>query len=160
MDVEDLCFTAPTYFYNKTNQNIKLCKQVCQTLKKQKAPREITAHNKWKTYLIEYTIDWKYMYVLPIKLTNETKLRAFQFKFLNRIVKKTHIYINVNKLPLVFATFALLIMIPCNICSGKVNTLNIFWPILPVKSLHNLKKQTCEFQKYSLVPHTKRKWYK
>jgi len=59
---------------------------VCQTLLKQKAPREIKAHNKWNTTLTEDNIDWKYMYMKPIKLTNETKLRAFQFNFFNRIV--------------------------------------------------------------------------
>jgi len=32
---------------------------------------------------MEDNIDWKYMYIKPIKLANETKLGAFQFKYLN-----------------------------------------------------------------------------
>jgi len=86
MQVEDIDYSAPVYFFNKINQNTKLCKHVNQTLIKQKAPHEIKAHAKWKTTLIEDNIDWRYMYTHPIKLTNETKLREFQFKFLNRIV--------------------------------------------------------------------------
>ena len=57
MEVEDIGYTAPTYFFDKINQNIKLCKHVYQTLIKQKAPHEIKAHAKWKTTLMEDNID-------------------------------------------------------------------------------------------------------
>jgi len=88
MEVEDICYTAPTYFFNKFNQNIKLhvCKHVYQTLIKQKAPREIKARAKWKTTLMEDNIDWKYLYIQPIKLTNGIQLREYQFKLINLIV--------------------------------------------------------------------------
>ena len=69
---------------------------MCATLIKQKAPRKIKAHEKWKTTLMQDNIDWKYMYIKPIKLTNETKLREFQFKFLTPMFQKTHFNLNVK----------------------------------------------------------------
>ena len=86
MELEEIVYTPPSYFFERINQNTKLCRYVYQTLIKQKAPNKINAQDKWKTTLMEDSIDWKNMYMKPIKLTNETKLREFQFKFLNRIV--------------------------------------------------------------------------
>jgi len=76
MELEEIVYTPPSYFFERINQNTNLCRYVYQTLIKQKAPNKINAQDKWKTTLMENSIDWK-----PIKLTNETKLREFKLKF-------------------------------------------------------------------------------
>ena len=77
MEVEDIGYTAPTYFFYIINPNTKLCKHAYQTLIKQNVPHEIKAQAKWKTTFLQDNIDWRYMYTHPIKLTNKTKLREF-----------------------------------------------------------------------------------
>jgi len=68
MEVKDINYTAPTYFFNRINQNTKLCKHVYQTLIKQKAPHEIKVHAKWKTTLMEDNNDWRYNILLCIHI--------------------------------------------------------------------------------------------
>jgi len=59
---------------------------VYETLIKQKLPNEIKAQTKWATQLTYENINWKEIYLLPIKLTIDTKLSEFQFKFLHQII--------------------------------------------------------------------------
>jgi len=98
------------------------------------------------------------MYIKPIKLTNETKLKEFEFKCLNSLVPNiTHLYLNVKKIPLVFATFATLIRTPCNIMFWECQRIQHVWTNFTSKILTPQSKPTKDvnFQN-SLVQHTRR----
>ena len=128
MEVEEISYTAPSYFFDKIHQNTKLCKYVYQLVTKQKAPREIKVQEIWKTTLLEDNIDWKYMYIQPIKLTNETKLREFKFKFLNRIVPNNSFLF---KCKIVSSSL-------CDFCNANPDSLeHMFWECHNIQSFWN-----------------------
>jgi len=75
MENEEMCNKVPTYIFDSIQENTKVCKYVYETLIKQKLPNEIKAQTKWATQITYENINWKEIYLLPIKLTIDTKLR-------------------------------------------------------------------------------------
>jgi len=109
---------------------------------------------------MEDNIDWKYMYMKPIKLTNKTKLRAFQFKFLNRIVLNNS-FLYKYKLPVASSSLR-------DFCNSNPDSLqHMFWECQHIQHFWtNFTSQipaplkttkTVYFKKYSLMQHTRRK---
>jgi len=86
IEKEEMCYKVPTYIFDNIKENTKVCKYMYETFIKQKVPNEIKSQTKWATQLTYENINWKEIYLLPIKLTIDTKLREFQFKFLHQII--------------------------------------------------------------------------
>ena len=53
---------------------------------KQDATLDIKHENKWQGIFEESSLNWKHIYLAPIKSTIDTILREFQYKFLTRII--------------------------------------------------------------------------
>ena len=73
-----------------------------------------TAQSKFNSlYNISGTIDWKNIYLLPGRVTLDTRTRAFQYKILNRILYTNKILYKMNLVPSPMCTF----------CGGHEETL-------------------------------------
>ena len=65
-----------------------------------------TAQSKFNSlYNISGTIDWKNIYLLPGRVTLDTRTRAFQYKILNRILYTNKILYKINLVPSPMGTF-------------------------------------------------------
>ena len=65
-----------------------------------------TAQSKFNSvYNISGTIDWKNIYLLPGRVTLDTRTRAFEFKILNRILYTNKILYKMNLVPSPVCTF-------------------------------------------------------
>ena len=70
-------------------------------------------------YLGKSEIDWKEVYLTPLKITIESQLRVFQYKFLNNIL-----YLNNRLFKMGYAESPL-----CSLCKGRFTPSN-FGPII------------------------------
>ena len=65
-----------------------------------------TAQSKFNSvYNISGIIDWKNIYLLPGRVTLDTRMRAFQYKILNRILYTNRILYKMNLVPSPTYTF-------------------------------------------------------
>ena len=65
-----------------------------------------TAQSKFNSeYNISGNIDWKNIYLLPGRVTLDTRMRAFQYKILNRILYTNKILYKMNLVPSPMCTF-------------------------------------------------------
>ena len=65
-----------------------------------------TAQSKFNSvYNISGNIDWKNIYLLPGRVTLDTRTRAFQYKILNRILYTNKILYKMNLVPSPMCTF-------------------------------------------------------
>jgi len=112
------CVKVPTYIFDNIKENTKVCKYVYKTLIKQKLPNEIKVQTKWATQLTYENINWKEIYLLPIKLTIDTKLREFQFKLFHQIIPTNTFLFKCN---IVSSSL-------CEFCNSNPDSIaHIFW---------------------------------
>ncbi len=78
--------TNITYLVNKIKPNTKINKMLYDIEIKKKKPTVNKTFNKWEHELGNTTIDWDKILSIPYLCTIDTKLRAFQYKFLMKIL--------------------------------------------------------------------------
>jgi exonuclease III len=78
--------TNITYLVNKIKPNTKINKMLYDIEIKKKKPTVNKTFNKWEHELGNTTIEWDKILSIPYLCTIDTKLRAFQYKFLMKIL--------------------------------------------------------------------------
>jgi hypothetical protein len=106
------------YLINRITANTKVTRLIynIQILKKRK-PIE-TKLVKWQNEFDNVTLNWKQIFIIPLKCTIDTKLREYQYKYLWKIVpSNTFLY----KCKLTESTI-------CDFCSMSTETVkHLFW---------------------------------
>lgn len=80
---------------------------------------------KWNTSFLNEDLNWKTIYITPLKSTTDIKLRNFQYKFLHRTVPTNQFLAKCN---LVSSSL-------CDFCGMEIETINhLFWECMYVQS--------------------------
>jgi hypothetical protein len=84
----DIIYTAPQYMLNQITEHTKACQMVYKSLILKHKPEVFKQFDKWKVTLNNQNINQRTIFSQPIKLTIDTKLRNFQYKYLMHILQK------------------------------------------------------------------------
>ena len=84
---EQMTYTQPTYPISLIDTEQKICKLVYKTLVKNKIPKSPNrAMTHWQDTFDDKELQWKQIFTCPYTLTIDTKLRAFQYKYILKIL--------------------------------------------------------------------------
>jgi len=87
---EQMTYTQPTYPISLIDTEQMICKLVYKTLVKNKIPKPpIRAMTHWQHTFDDKELQWKQIFTCPYTLTIDTKLRAFQYKYILKNTKQT-----------------------------------------------------------------------
>lgn len=93
---EPISYTAPNNLITKIKEQTKVCKLIYTILTKKSKPEIIKQAKKWENNLSLVDINWKKIFTQPIRITIETKLREFQYKYLMHIIPNNNFLFKCN----------------------------------------------------------------
>lgn len=121
-------YTPQTYQIMRIRENTKINQLFYNMLVKEKKPKIIKQVTAWNNELNNENINWKLVFLTPITLTIETKLRAFQYKYLMNILPN-----NTYLLKISIASTAM-----CDFCCTLLETIeHMFWRCQYAQDLWN-----------------------
>lgn len=83
------------------------------------------SETKWNNFFLNEDLNWKVIYVTPIKSLVDIKIRNFQYKFLHKILPTNQFLAKCN-----IVSSAL-----CDFCNMEIETVNhLFWECIHVQS--------------------------
>ena len=126
---ENINYSRRSTLFAKINEKLKFSKFFYVKLIEAKRPVNKTTI-KWDKELSDDNIDWKNTFMQPIKLTIDTKLREFQYKYLMHKIPNNKFLLKCG-----FTTHSL-----CDFCNMNIETnKHLFWDCGVVQELwHNV----------------------
>ena len=127
---ENINYARRTTLIVKLNEKLKFSKFFYVKLVEAKRPLNKQVI-KWNEDFSDNTIDWKTIFIQPLKVTIDTKLRDFQYKYLMRIIPNNQYLLKCG-----LTTHSL-----CDFCSMHIETnKHLFWDCNVVQELwHNIR---------------------
>ena len=82
---EGIQYRAPDYLFEKIVPQLKTCRFIYSTILEKKIHPQTNQENKWEA-AISTNLNWKNIFGQIMKITIDTKLRSFQYKYLMHTV--------------------------------------------------------------------------
>lgn len=82
---ENISNQPQEYFLSSISESTKICKLVYQKLVLSKQINPIKAIAKWELYFNK-EMQTNKLFIQPFRLTHDTKLRSFQYKYIMQII--------------------------------------------------------------------------
>jgi len=79
---EEIIYRAPEYLFEKLVPQLKTCRFIHNMLLEKKTNIHTHHERKWEDKLSS-DLDWKNIFSQVLKITIDTKLRSFQYKYFN-----------------------------------------------------------------------------
>jgi len=87
---EQINYRAPQYPFEKLVPQLKSCRFIYSMLLEKETNIQICQENKWEDKLSS-ELDWKTIFSQILKITIDTKLRSFQYKYFMHIARNKKI---------------------------------------------------------------------
>jgi len=109
---------------NQITEHTKACQMVYKSLILKHKPEVFKQFDKWKVTLNNQNINQRTIFSQPIKLTIDTKLRNFQYKYLMHILPNNTFLHKCNLVPSTL----------CDFCHMHTETdIHVFWDCHPIQ---------------------------
>ena len=130
LKTEAISYQQPEHLILLINKQTKICRFIYSKLILLKSPANVKSIIKWEAHF-EKELDFKSIFVKPLLLTNDTKLREFQYKYLMRIIPNNSFLLKCRLKPSNLCDFC---------CMTIDSNIHMFWECTTIQTFwHDLK---------------------